>query len=611
MQRTEMLFFDHNPMPLFLIDGESLHIREVNQRALEIYGYKREEIIQKQILHFHPAKEHQQVVSLFKGNTDICPENTEFTHVTKGDAILNVEYRIQNITYQSRECLIVAVIDITHRKKAETALDESRVRLAEAQEMAKMGRWDYYHKENALFWSDSIFSIFGLEKTEKSITYETYLESVHPEDREKVNLKWKESLYRQSRFQVEHRIITPQGDLKWMNESCHTEFDETGNPIHTVGIVQDITDLVKTEKALRKSEERYKGIINSQHDIVVRLDTQNRFTFVNETYCKTFGKTKEELLGRSFTPVIHEDDLKATLLAMENLSNPPFRAYMEQRAMTVNGWRWLAWEDYAVRNSRGEVIEIQGVGRDITELKAAESALKDALAMEKKLGELKSRFVSMASHEFRTPLASMMMATETLENYRQRLSEEEILKYLGRIRRNIEYLRDIIGKVLSLSRIESGKIPFTPEKTDLNHLLTHWLNDYRDKNQLEHQIEFEPFQEYITIDADRQLLIQALENMVSNSRKYAPEGTKIIINVNRINDFVTLSVTDFGIGIPEKEMEFLFDPFFRASNVVNYHGTGLGLPLIKQIVDRHKGSIRLESEINKKTTFHIDLPVQV
>lgn len=611
MQRTEMLFFDHNPMPLFLIDGESLHIREVNQRALEIYGYKREEIIQKQILHFHPAKEHKLVVSLFKGNTDICPENTEFTHVTKGDAILNVEYRIQNITYQSRECLIVAVIDITHRKKAETALDESRVRLAEAQEMAKMGRWDYYHKENALFWSDSIFSIFGLEKTEKSITYETYLESVHPEDREKVNLKWKESLYRQSRFQVEHRIITPQGDLKWMNESCHTEFDETGNPIHTVGIVQDITDLVKTEKALRKSEERYKGIINSQHDIVVRLDTQNRFTFVNETYCKTFGKTKEELLGRSFTPVIHEDDLKATLLAMENLSNPPFRAYMEQRAMTVNGWRWLAWEDYAVRNSRGEVIEIQGVGRDITELKAAESALKDALAMEKKLGELKSRFVSMASHEFRTPLASMMMATETLENYRQRLSEEEILKYLGRIRRNIEYLRDIIGKVLSLSRIESGKIPFTPEKTDLNHLLTHWLNDYRDKNQLEHQIEFEPFQEYITIDADRQLLIQALENMVSNSRKYAPEGTKIIINVNRINDFVTLSVTDFGIGIPEKEMEFLFDPFFRASNVVNYHGTGLGLPLIKQIVDRHKGSIRLESEINKKTTFHIDLPVQV
>jgi PAS domain S-box-containing protein len=505
----------------------------------------------------------------------------------------------------------VAIIDITHRKKAETALDESRVRLAEAQEMAKMGRWDYYHKENALFWSDSIFSIFGLEKTEKSITYETYLESVHPEDREKVNLKWKESLYRQSRFQVEHRIITPRGDLKWMNESCHTEFDETGNPIHTVGIVQDITDLVKTEKALRKSEERYKGIINSQHDIVVRLDTQNRFTFVNETYCKTFGKTKEELLGRSFTPVIHEDDLKATLLAMENLSNPPFRAYMEQRAMTVNGWRWLAWEDYAVRNSRGEVIEIQGVGRDITELKAAESALKDALAMEKKLGELKSRFVSMASHEFRTPLASMMMATETLENYRQRLSEEEILKYLGRIRRNIEYLRDIIGKVLSLSRIESGKIPFTPEKTDLNHLLTHWLNDYRDKNQLEHQIEFEPFQEYITIDADRQLLIQALENMVSNSRKYAPEGTKIIINVNRINDFVTLSVTDFGIGIPEKEMEFLFDPFFRASNVVNYHGTGLGLPLIKQIVDRHKGSIRLESEINKKTTFHIDLPVQV
>ncbi len=609
MQSTEMLFFDHNPIPLFLLDSETLHILEVNHRVIEIYGYTQKEILQWQLFHFHPGNEHKQVEYLFNDTTEICPENMEFTHITKDGTLLNIEFRIQDITLQSRKCLIVAIIDITHRKKAETELNESRVRLAEAQEMAKMGRWDYYHKENALFWSDSIFSIFGLEKTEKSITYETFLDSVHPEDRDKVNIKWKESLGLQSSFQVEHRIITPEGDLKWMNESCHTEFDETGNPTHTVGIVQDITELVRTEKALRKSEERYKGIINSQHDMVVRLDTQNRFTFVNETYCKTFGKTKEELLGRSFTPVIHEDDLKGTLLAMENLSQPPFRAYIEQRAMTVNGWRSLAWEDYAIRNSKGEVIEIQGVGRDITELKAAESALRDALALEKKLGDLKSRFVSMASHEFRTPLASMMMATETLENYRHRLSEEEILKYLSRIRRNIEYLRDIIGKVLSLNRIESGKIPFTPEKTDLNHLIANWLTDYLEKNQLEHQIDFEPLQGNLIIEADRQLLIQALENLLSNSRKYAPEGTKIIIKINRIGDFVTLSVTDFGIGIPEKEMEFLFDPFFRASNVVNYHGTGMGLPLIKQIVDRHNGAVRLESEINKITTFHIDLPV--
>lgn len=611
MQSSEMLFFDHNPIPLFLIDSETLSILEVNHKATEIYGHTREEPTNQQIFQLHPDGEFERVERLLRKHKDCCPESMEFSHINRDGSLLYLEFRIQEINYQSRKCLIVAVIDITHRKKAVSELNESRHRLAEAQEMAKMGRWDNYHRENLLVWSDSIYTIFGMEKTDKPLNYEIFLNSVHPDDREKLHKKWHDSLRQHSNFQIEHRIITPKGELKWMNESCHTEFDESGNPIHTVGIVQDITDLVKTEKALRKSEERYKGIINSQHDMVVRLDTENRFTFVNETYCRTFGKTKEELLGRSFTPVIHEDDLDFTLLAMENLTRPPYRAYMEQRAMTVNGWRWLAWEDYAIRNSKGEVIEIQGVGRDITEIKEAESALKDALAMEKKLGELKSRFVSMASHEFRTPLASMMMATETLENYWHRISEEEIMKYLGRIRKNIEFLRDIISKVLSLSRIESGKIPFTPEKTDLNHLITDWLKDYSEKNQLEHHIEFVPLQEKINIELDRQLLVQVLENLLSNSRKYAPSGTKIIINIKKATDTITISVSDFGIGIPEKELEYIFDPFFRASNVVNYHGTGLGLPLIKQIVDRHNGSVRLESEINKKTTFHIDLPVMI
>lgn len=611
MQSSEMLFFDHNPIPLFLIDSETLSILEVNHKAAEIYGHTREELTNQQIFQLHPDGEFERVERLLRKHKDCCPESMEFSHINRDGSLLYLEFRIQEINYQSRKCLIVAVIDITHRKKAVSELNESRHRLAEAQEMAKMGRWDNYHRENLLVWSDSIYTIFGMEKTDKPLNYEIFLNSVHPDDREKLHKKWHDSLRQHSNFQIEHRIITPKGELKWMNESCHTEFDESGNPIHTVGIVQDITDLVKTEKALRKSEERYKGIINSQHDMVVRLDTENRFTFVNETYCRTFGKTKEELLGRSFTTVIHEDDLDFTLLAMENLTRPPYRAYMEQRAMTVNGLRWLAWEDYAIRNSKDEVIEIQGVGRDITEIKEAESALKDALAMEKKLGELKSRFVSMASHEFRTPLASMMMATETLENYWHRISEEEIMKYLGRIRKNIEFLRDIISKVLSLSRIESGKIPFTPEKTDLNHLITDWLKDYSEKNQLEHHIEFVPLQEKINIELDRQLLVQVLENLLSNSRKYAPSGTKIIINIKKATDTITISVSDFGIGIPEKELEYIFDPFFRASNVVNYHGTGLGLPLIKQIVDRHNGSVRLESEINKKTTFHIDLPVMI
>lgn len=123
------------------------------------------------------------------------------------------------------------------------------------------------------------------------------------------------------------------------------------------------------------SEQRYQGLVESQNDLIVRVDTNNRFTFVNKAYCETFGKNSAELLGSDFFPLIHEDDREATAKAMELLQKPPYRCYIEQRALTVKGWRWLAWEDNAILDINGKIIETQGVGRDITELKEKEEAI--------------------------------------------------------------------------------------------------------------------------------------------------------------------------------------------------------------------------------------------
>jgi PAS domain S-box-containing protein len=111
--------------------------------------------------------------------------------------------------------------------------------------------------------------------------------------------------------------------------------------------------------------------VESQNDLIVRVDPGGRFTFVNEAYCRAFGKTAEELYRTSFHPLVHEDDLEATLEAMKSLEHPPYRCTVEQRALTVHGWRWLFWEDVAIKDERGETIEIQAVGRDITEYKQA------------------------------------------------------------------------------------------------------------------------------------------------------------------------------------------------------------------------------------------------
>lgn len=151
-------------------------------------------------------------------------------------------------------------------------------------------------------------------------------------------------------------------------------------------VFTDITAEKEQAERLAQTEKRYRGLIESQNDLIVRVDNQNRFTFVNEAYSRTFGKSPAELTGKSFFPLVHEDDREATAKAMEQLKTPPYRCYVEQRAMTVNGWRWLAWENNAILNEKNEIIEVQGVGRDITQQKEREDIIrKHADSLEKLL----------------------------------------------------------------------------------------------------------------------------------------------------------------------------------------------------------------------------------
>ena len=156
----------------------------------------------------------------------------------------------------------------------------------------------------------------------------------------------------------------------------------------TLGVAIDISERKKVEEELKKSKKLYQGLIESQNDLIVRVDSENRFIYVNDAYCELFGKTREELIGSKFTPLVHEDDLESTLKAMKALNKAPYRAHMEQRAMTVDGWRWISWEDNAILNEMGEITEIQGVGRDITHLKETEQALKES---QRKLEQLISQ----------------------------------------------------------------------------------------------------------------------------------------------------------------------------------------------------------------------------
>ena len=173
----------------------------------------------------------------------------------------------------------------------------------------------------------------------------------------------------------EHKIVRRDGQRvdalitgapRWVN----------GQLSGAIAVVTDLTERKQMERELRTSQDRYRGIIESQQALIVRVDVAGNFTYVNDVYCRTFGKTRAELLGHTFTPLVHPDDLAHTLQAMAGLHTPPYRIYVEQRALTIDGWRWIGWEDHAIRDEVGNTVEIQGVGTDITEQKRAAESLR-------------------------------------------------------------------------------------------------------------------------------------------------------------------------------------------------------------------------------------------
>jgi PAS domain S-box-containing protein len=377
----------------------------------------------------------------------------------------------------------------------------------------------------------------------------------------------------------------------------------------------------RIEDELTESEQRYRGLVESQHDLVVRVDARGRFTYVNDAYCRTFGKTREELIGQTFQPLVHPDDIGPTLEAMKRLETPPYRVSMEQRAMTRNGWRWLAWEDYAIRSEAGETLEIQAVGRDVTAMKEAQSKLETALGEAQEAREraeeanrTKSEFIANITHEIRTPMNAILGFSEIL---RDRLAEApEATRYLDTIQASGAALMGIINDLLDLSKIESGRMELSPEPVRLRPLAEEVRRVFAlsaGRKGLTLELSFDPaLDRPVRVDAVR--LRQVLFNLLGNAVKFTHQGgVTVALTAPRASAETAdlrLTVSDTGIGIPPDQQERIFEPFRQQEGQFSrkYGGTGLGLSISRRLLDLMGGRIFLESTAGEGAAFTVELP---
>jgi len=248
--------------------------------------------------------------------------------------------------------------------------------------------------------------------------------------------------------------------------------------------------------------------------------------------------------------------------------------------------------------------------KEVAERIKAEEEIAKILAKERELNDMKSKFVSIASHEFRTPLSTILSSISLIDQYKNTGQSDKIDKHISRARASVNHMTSILNDFLSVGKLEEGKVEIIREQVNLRELFTDIAEEIKLNLKQGQAIEIHCKSKDPTIYSDTRMLRNILFNLLSNASKYSDENKAIQIHCELNKDNVVVMIKDEGIGIPDEDQRHLFDRFFRASNVINIQGTGLGLNIVKRYLDLLNGSISFTSEYGKGSTFTIQLPIQ-
>jgi len=537
------------------------------------------------------------------------------------------------------------------RAATESGLRESERRLNEAQRIAHIGSWELDLRVNILTWSDEIYRMFEIDPARFGASYEAFLDAIHPSDRDMVDKAYKSSLANRTPYDITHRLRMPDGRIKWVHERCETDFDADGKPLASRGTVQDVTERILAEAAMRENEKSL-----NQAQRVAKLAhwkwcfTARRLTSWSGEFPAIFGIAGEDVdpTNEGQYHLVHPDDRENLATVYEAAT--PERPHFDVQYRIVRN-------DGEVRHVRemaepeidreGRVVANFGIIQDVTKQVQAEEALRkkerilqervsDLEAAHRKLKDqesvlislttrleaardsaeaasrAKSEFLASMSHELRTPLNAIIGFSEIMSGEMfGPLGRPAYKDYAEDILHSGTHLLRIVNDILDVSKAEAGMLNLADDVVDLGQVVEDCLRLVRARaEQKTVAIETDLPDAPLRVSGDRLRLKQILLNLLSNAVKFTPAGSVRVTLRAAEAQGVILQVADTGIGVAERDLARVMEPFTQVESSLSrsHEGTGLGLPLSRVLVELHGGELSLDSVLGEGTVATVRLP---
>jgi len=600
--------FHNNPQPMWIYDVETLAFLEVNQAAINHYGYSQSDLLSMNVLDIRPESEISFFLDLLKSSNSKSYQVYETKHKKKDNSIICVEVTSHNIIHNQRQARHVLINDITNRKNTEDKLNQERKLLRTLIDNLPVTIYVKDDECRKIIANKADLDIVGV-KTEAEIIGKTDLDSYGNElgqrgylDDKQVIKTGNAVLYREEDF------VDFRGDQRWLLTSKIPLTDGNNKIIGLVGIGQDITLQKKAQEKILKLS---KGIEQSSATILI-TDIKGNIEYVNPAFCETTGFSEEEALGQN------------PKLIKSGLMTPAYYHDLWETISSGNVWRGelhnkkrdgsLYWEwatITAIKNNKGIITNYIAIKEDITDRKKMQAELIKAKEKAEESDRLKSAFLANMSHEIRTPLNSIIGFSELLgdPDFDQSIKDEFIKTIID----NGNNLLVIISDIMDFSMLEARQMKIRIEAISIKKLLNDLLIDFYPKAHdkgIELRIDQSFNSNDLFIHSDLYRIRQIFNNLIGNAIKFTAVGY-VEIGFITNDENVIFHVKDSGIGIDAAYHQSIFERFRQVdlAKTRKFGGNGLGLAISKNLTELLGGTIWVESEPDKFSNFFFTIPI--